>query len=59
MTPVFAISCSLWQDPFFCTLNESLNAFFAVTVPNNMWSVSYKPVGTDQVVTFGSGVNWD
>lgn len=30
-----------------------------LTVPNSMWSVSYKPVGTDPVVTFGSGVTWD
>ncbi|KAL9963633.1 hypothetical protein ACROYT_G027159 [Oculina patagonica] len=30
-----------------------------LTVPDKMWSVSYKPVGSDPVVTFGSGVTWD
>jgi len=28
-------------------------------VTNTMWSVSYKPVGNDPVISFGSGVTWD
>ena len=59
MTPIPVTGYSLWQDLLFCTLSESKILYFAVTVPNSMWSVSYKPVGKDQVITFGSGVNWD